>query len=233
MTAADADLGSATESQEQDKVSSAFYPISQPLVAILRLALNDEESTNDVNTNDGIDSPILSKQHSIERAPLEKALEQLLRNAFVAMDSMFFSTPGWQRKRPSFQHRTCIRISTDTERKTLTITDLGSGMTRSDLINSLGAGGRLSRRALLAARMLGSEKAIVEDDDSYSDDTDSDDDDTTSTCSNEDNGIHLDGDETMKEQKLSCPCSVDDIGGFYSALCALAVGVEIGTKVRL
>ena len=225
------------EAQEIDKVSTAYYPISQPLVTILRVALSEKDKDNGTETIN-VDTSLLRRHTTIERDSLEQAMEQLLRNAFVAMDSMFFSTPAWQRKRPSFQHRTCIRISTNIQQQTLTITDLGIGMTRSDLINSLGAGGHLSKRALLAARIMGSEKVMSEEKDD-SDDTDSDDeDDTTTTCSNEEdvkssNASHLEGKSTGNVENLSCPCSVQDIGGFYSALCTLAVGVEIGTKVRL
>ncbi len=58
------------------------------------------------------------------------------------------------RDRPSFQHRLLIRIETNESNQTLTITDLGSGMTRSDVINTLGAGSRLSSRAIHASRIL-------------------------------------------------------------------------------
>ena len=68
--------------------------------------------------------------------------------------SCIHDSPSSQRGLPSFQHRLLIRISTDEANQTLTITDLGSGMTRSDLINSLGVGSRLSSHALHAARAI-------------------------------------------------------------------------------
>jgi hypothetical protein len=63
------------------------------------------------------------------------------------------NSPWAQRQRSSFQHRQLIRVTTDEVAGTLTITDLGIGMTRSDLINSLvGVGSRLSLRAIQAAK---------------------------------------------------------------------------------
>jgi hypothetical protein len=111
------------------------------------------------------------------------------------------------RDRPSFQHRLLIRISTDTIHNTLTITDLGSGMTRSDVINSLGAGSRLSQKAIHAARVIdggnanrnrGEKESMMDMGNHASDDYDDDDDDEDddSTCSEEDSVISSTSDES-------------------------------------
>ena len=120
------------------------------------------------------------------------------------------------------------------ENQTLTITDLGSGMTRSDLINSLGVGSRLSDKAIVAARRLNNTTTTStenddddssslscgkEDDESYDDDTDIDSDDESCVQS--------------AKNKIIIPCKAKDVGGFYSAFCALGTTVEIGTKVSV
>jgi hypothetical protein len=76
-----------------------------------------------------------------------EALAQLVGNSIEAMDAMYFSAPARVRRHPSFQHRLCLRIQMDPSKGTLSITDLGAGMTRADLINSLG----ISRAALLSS----------------------------------------------------------------------------------
>ncbi len=147
----------------------------------------------------------------------------------------------------SFQHRLCIRISTCVEKQTLTITDLGSGMTRSDLINSLGVGSRLSDRAIVAARHLSSTTSGTNNGRSQkeSDSTNSSfqDDDTSSSASsgkeddesddNDDTDIDSDDESDVQfgKNKIVIPCKAKDIGGFYSAFCAIGTSVEIGTKV--
>ena len=102
-------------------------------------------------------------------------------------------------------------------------------MTRSDLINSLGVGGRLSRRALGAARRLESDSSGGGGDTNEEEESSDDSDDESTTCLED--LVEKDKESEESESVVSCPCSAEDIGGFYSALCALAVGVEIGTKV--
>lgn len=116
--------------------------------------------------------------------------------------------PSSMRDRPSFQHRLLIRISTDEINNTLTITDLGSGMTRSDVINTLGAGSRLSSRAIHAARVIDgththrsgsvangkSSSSIVDADEE--DRSDDDDDDDDSAYSGEESVVSSSSDES-------------------------------------
>ena len=138
-------------------VSSASYPISQPLATILRTVVAAKAKDADANAN--VDADIdnsSSAEITIETETLETAFQALVSNSLSAIDTTYFSTPSNLRSHSSFQHRTVIRISTDAERGTLTITDLGTGMTRSDVINCLGCGGVLSDDAVKIARVLSS-----------------------------------------------------------------------------
>jgi hypothetical protein len=144
-----------------------------------------------------------------------------------------------QRNKATFQHRLCIRISTCAKEKTLSITDLGAGMTRSDLINSLGVGSRLSPEALAAVRNIdsaisggkGHRDGINEDDgnedDNTSDESESDDDSESESDDDESESV----DDDYNTKKTVIPCKAADVGGFYSAFCSLGTSVEIGTKV--
>mmetsp|Transcript_12407 Transcript_12407/g.18792 ORF Transcript_12407/g.18792 Transcript_12407/m.18792 type:complete len:887 (+) Transcript_12407:81-2741(+) len=236
------------ESQLSSKVASESYPIAQPLVTILRAAVKPEANTSvgAVGSNGSG-----GKNVEIILETVEDALQNIIRNCFVAMDEMFFYTPMIQRNKASFQHRLCIRISTCTEKQTLTITDLGSGMTRSDLINSLGVGSRLSEKVLIAARHLNSTASSINngqsDKRSNSIDSNLHDDDTSSSVSsekedyesdesddNDDTDIDSDDENSLQfsKSKITIPCKATDVGGFYSAFCALGTSVEIGTKSK-
>ena len=136
-------------------VSSASYPISQPLATILRTVVAAKATDADANVDADIDNSS-SAEITIETETLETAFQALVSNSLSAIDTTYFSTPSNLRSHSSFQHRTVIRISTDAERGTLTITDLGTGMTRSDVINCLGCGGVLSDDAVKIARVLSS-----------------------------------------------------------------------------
>ena len=136
-------------------VSSASYPISQPLATILRTVVAAKATDADANVDADIDNSG-SSEIIIETETLETAFQALVSNSLSAIDTTYFSTPSNLRSHSSFQHRTVIRISTDAERGTLTITDLGTGMTRSDVINCLGCGGVLSDDAVKIARVLSS-----------------------------------------------------------------------------
>lgn len=136
-------------------VSSASYPISQPLATILRTVVAAKSKGANANVDANIDNSS-SAEITIETETLETAFQALVSNSLSAIDTTYFSTPSNLRSHSSFQHRTAIRISTDAERGTLTITDLGTGMTRSDVINCLGCGGVLSDDAVKIARVLSS-----------------------------------------------------------------------------
>merc|ERR1740136_542126 len=190
---------SVVTNDESSEVTAALYPISQPLATILRFALAEPSPSSTNNTdgaiiNDDDDAANANKNApaatiptapnnslgvvvKLERESMEVALGHFVRNCFVAMDALFFSTPASQRNNPTFQHRLCIRISTSQKNKTLSITDLGTGMTRSDLINTLGVGTHLSSDALTATRTLAANKRRDDEDD---DDDDDDDDDESS-----------------------------------------------------
>jgi len=120
-------------------------------------------------------------------------------------------------------------------------------MTRSDLINSLGVGSRLSSHALHTARTI--EKQMHghnEDENGSSSDNDdgssfSGDISVSSTSSEESqegpaNDIaEMDinhGNNNEKSNTIQVPCQAKDIGSFYSALCAIGEEVEIGTKSK-
>uniref|UniRef100_A0A7S3VBU6 Non-canonical E2 ubiquitin-conjugating enzyme C-terminal domain-containing protein n=1 Tax=Chaetoceros debilis TaxID=122233 RepID=A0A7S3VBU6_9STRA len=233
-------------------VSSANYPIAQPLATILKVAIDGQKQ-----------QPQQQPQvNQVDVESKEDALQHFIRNSFVAMDDMYFATPPSHRNKESFQHRLAIRISTNEANKTLTITDYGSGMTRSDLINSL-VGSRLSSKAIAAARALDvkstsqsnskdeeeeGESSSDSEDESSTDDTNSDDDDDDDESSEDGTGLGI----HRKSQQNSSdgsgndngngngssnnphrvPCQADDIGGFYAALCALGEQVEIGTKSK-
>ena len=182
---------------------------------------------------------------------MENALRQLLSNAWEAIDQMYFATPSKTRQRESFQHRTCVRIACSSDPSNgggyISITDMGTGMTRADLINALGIG-RLSHRAHAASKRLIDPKDLPsveegggDDDDtgSLEDTEDSDDYDETTDDDEEDPADDENGAEPIKIEEendapkdIILPCCGQDIGGFYSALCSLGVGVNVGAKVR-
>jgi len=146
-------------------------------------------------------------------------------------------SPAAIRNKPTFAHKLCIRVATHEKKKTLSVTDLGSGMTRADMINGLGIG-HLSHRALLASRRLsgGNAESIASEEEEVHDG------DTAATSEEEEESVAdysesseaVDEDETdAQEDDLSAglPCHTLDIGGFYSALCSLGTQVTVGTKV--
>ena len=67
---------------EQSKVSSASYPLSKPLAEILQRAI--------VSTGQGESNT--SHCIHVEKERAENALQELVRNCFVAIDDVFFST---------------------------------------------------------------------------------------------------------------------------------------------
>jgi len=130
-------------------------------------------------------------------------------------------------------------------------------MTRADLINSLGVG-RLTSTAVHAARHLSAYLGVAvessassdacEDGEEFVSDSDNDDDDDddsdvamSSSSDAGDDGRPLTTTPVFQNNKtitaadsqeaLLVPCRASDIGGFYSALCTLGIGINIGTKV--
>ncbi len=77
------------ESQLSSKVTSESYPIAQPLATILQKAVQ-------IETNDGVSvinaNYKSSKNVELVLEPIEDALQNIIRNCFVAMDEMFFYT---------------------------------------------------------------------------------------------------------------------------------------------
>lgn len=78
------------------------------------------------------------QQTATATAVLQKGLSYILENAIHALDRWYFATSPDVRSELS--HRTCLRLSSDPSNASITITDLGIGMTRADLINLLGVG---------------------------------------------------------------------------------------------
>lgn len=152
-------------------------------------------------------------------------------------------SPAPVRNQPTFAHKLCIRVAVDKEKQTLSITDLGSGLTRADLINGLGIG-HLSHGALAASKRLAAESSTtavtMESEEKQGEDgvgkevadgdtvASEDDDDETSV------GDFSESSETPDENDFNAalPCRSLDIGGFYSALCSIGTQVSVGTKVR-
>jgi hypothetical protein len=115
---------SATTPTPLHSVSRATYPLPQPLV--LRLQGGGLQLAADRPR------PVVES--------ITEALTQLVGNAIESMDAMYFATPPRLRKHAAFQHRLCLRIRASRTARTLSLTDLGIGMTRADIINTLGMG---------------------------------------------------------------------------------------------
>jgi len=139
------------------------------------------------------------------------------------------------------------------KKRTLSITDLGCGMSRADLINSLAAG-RLSSNTIDTIRSLSATRDTTTTssskvdstsnintmhEDSMDSDTDSDslfgDEETNSLTFSSMNGNHgVHTKSFVKDHNPPIiPCRSVDIGGFYAALCSLGTSIEVGTKVSL
>jgi hypothetical protein len=156
-------------------------------------------------------------------------------NSISALDQWYFG--NLPSVRQALTHRTCLRVSMDPLQHTLTITDLGIGMTRADLINLLGVGRPMAntprqrktkQKQRIASRSTSSSTISSEDDeDDYEDDTD-----------DEEEEGQVQQAAAAAEAAAEDPqqpllrCKTNDIGGFYAAVCALAVGVKVSTKVR-
>lgn len=76
-------------SQVSSKVTSESYPIAQPLVAILQEAVQVRNEANDSVADRNSSS---SESVEVVLETVEDALQNIIRNCFVAMDEMFFYT---------------------------------------------------------------------------------------------------------------------------------------------
>jgi hypothetical protein len=102
---------------------------------------------------------------------LPDALEHLVRNALEALDAWYFNVPASMgghavRQHPALAHRWVLRIHVDPQAQTISLTDCGMGMTRGDLINSLGSGGtgRGLRRAVPTTHTVSGTSETSEED---------------------------------------------------------------------
>jgi hypothetical protein len=81
----DSKVDTISEMEEKSKVSSAYYPLPQPLSFILRnAALQDSDPTGDPISPDG--------KLFLQRDDMQVAFEHLMKNCFVAIDDLYFST---------------------------------------------------------------------------------------------------------------------------------------------
>jgi hypothetical protein len=216
-------------------VSRAKYPIPEPLVRRLKAGILLPVSAEAAPNVATADASSTATPRVVES--LQEALTFLVGNSIEAMDAMYFAAPARMRKHASFQHRLCLRVRADSAAKTLSITDLGVGMTRADVINSLGVG----RAGLLASsrRQKSKEMAELEADLEEEVDETEEEDDMEETTEGDDVESDDDEDDEGEESEAddegspeSMPCRAVDLGGFYAALCALGTGVRVGTKSK-
>jgi hypothetical protein len=251
-------------------IERATYPLPPPLTLRLKAAILPQLApSNKPYVTVNVDAPVV-----LIETPAT-ALQYLVENSLTAMDLMYFATPATIRQDSiCMSHRLCLRIATNRTLKTLTITDLGIGMTRADMINILGVGRTMNngpaaihgrsdadgaaKRRVSTSTNSTSGTASSDDDDDEEDDDDDDNDDTNDN----DNDATQDDDETAEEDDdhdnqssdrhgkknnnnnnssknnhhhnnaNTLSCKKTDLGGFYSALCAIGMGVKVGTKVQ-
>ena len=240
------------DEHHQHNVSRATYPLPEPLSQRLKVCIvrmNEKASDGD---EPGSGPPITDS--------VTEALTQLLGNSMEAIDTMYFATPARIRKHDAFQHRLCLRVQADVASKTLTLTDLGAGMTRADLINSLGIGraglqptkipknggdGNESSDSMDVDDGTGAGKGDDDDDESQTGESSSAGEEEEGATSSDEDIINAtdDGEEsssamedtvllpsTTKGNAMSCRSA--DLGGFYGALCALGTGAIVSTKSK-
>ena len=221
---------------DDDHVSRAVYPIPQRVSQALKLlSLNkqqppQEEVSASASASDDVDTivdvvPIPIAKQLVVDDPTT-AMAYLVENALSAMDLLYFATAPQIRQDDCWQkHRTCLRVQGDPERGTLTITDLGIGMTRADLINMLGVGRNTTNGTNGTGNNNNNMSRSAPSSVASSEDDDEDDDDDLSD--EEEAAI-----APKPTESTVLHCQKNDLGGFYAALCALGVGVRVGTKVR-
>jgi hypothetical protein len=159
-----------SSTQEAHSIERASYPLRPNLSKMLQANAGDKKSSSSFS----------------KKETAAQALTNILENSIEALDRWYFSVNAKTRR--TLSHRTCLRISASGG-ESVTITDLGVGMTRADLINLLGVGSAPTK---------------------------SNNSDANSSSSSSSNG-----------------CLTKELGGFYAAVCAVAVGVKVGTKVRV
>jgi hypothetical protein len=116
-----------TTTASQHHVASATFPIPQPLTRRLEAAVAHQQQTATTDSNVILES-------------FQDALGHLVSNSIQALDALYFLCPAVQRNSTAFQHRLCLRVTACDSSQTLSITNLGIGMTRANCINCLGIG---------------------------------------------------------------------------------------------
>ena len=253
-------------------VKDASYPLPEPLSGRLRGGVMLSQNSTKMASG---------RKVEVLRDEMEDSLAHLVGNSIEAIDQMYFAAPPRLRRHAAFHHRLCLRIRTDPAAKTLSLTDLGAGMTRADLINSLGIG-----RAGLSSRSSSNDNnkkktsskqhprqegetalqngatnaedpvdTTDEEEFEYSDDDCDDDDGEEETEEDGDGDVDMeegeddedednddDEEEVMQneienqqrqdEEEDVFDCRASEIGGFYAAMCALGMGIRVGTKSK-
>jgi hypothetical protein len=208
-------------SSNNTHIQRALYPLTSGLSKVLKVATGGVESST---------ATVLHKESP------HTALQNVFQNCMTSLDQWYFSCSPVERKALQ-AHRTCLRVSTDEKDNSVTITDLGVGMTRADLINLLGVGKYHPQRK--------QESKLKKSDSHMTDSTESSREGSTSSSTGT-SSSDSDDDSTQAPQKQDVPgmtsppiaalphdvyCRTKDVGGFYAAIGALAVGVKVGTKV--
>lgn len=247
---------------QRHDVSDATYPLPEPLIQRLRAGIVPVSNT--ISDEDG-DQHSIGKKQVVLREGIEQAVAHLVGNCIEAVDNMYFAAPPKLRKHPAFQHRLCLRVCADPDTKTLSITDLGAGMTRADLINSLGVGrpGLTSATGNFTVTGVNQERELEEnaegedvvettEEEDFDDDElhDGEEGDEGGESQEEDEAEEIDRAMEEEEDELEddlqnvdevkdknnedkvFDCRASEIGGFYAALCALGVGIRVGTKSK-
>ncbi|GKY93096.1 hypothetical protein MPSEU_000277800 [Mayamaea pseudoterrestris] len=212
---------------EAHNVSRATYDLPAPLRDRLQAGVLFPEAPES-----------RKNERIVETIP--NALAQLVSNSIEAMDTVFFSVPGRVRQHPAFQHRLCIRIRANSDTNTLSLTDLGCGMTRADLINLLGTSKAVPSSTDFYSSTNGSKLSgsDTEEDSTTEDEADvsGDDNDNESTQEHATEGDDTDASaadgKVVDKNQRAQSCLAKDIGGFYAALCSLGTGIRIGTKAK-
>jgi hypothetical protein len=252
----------SNSNSNSNDLSRACYPVPPNLAQLL------EDYSSTTNTNAACSNSLNSDEKALI---VQQSLTHLLENAIHALDEWYFGAPPHLRSALA-GHRTCLRLSCSN--KSITITDLGVGMTRADLINILGVGRPIppshhnyyytgaivspggystasstSRRSTIGEE-VGAESGTTTRQERIwnrkrlrnqqlqlsSRSTIS----ITSTIEEdeEDNTAKKEGDGLEEEARFSSRGILSQhlppkeiLGGFYAAVCALGVGVKVGTKV--
>lgn len=220
-------------------VADATYPLPEPLVRRLKGGIIGKSSSSTTNAKTTAGD---KKASEIFLESIDQALTQLVGNSIEAVDNMYFAAPPKLRKHPDFQHRLCFRVRADPTAKTLSITDLGAGMTRADLINSLGIGRAGLSTKPKAKQKQASDEGVVEDPvettdeeeesdfEGTEDEEEEDDEDMASSSEDEEGDEEMD--TLVEDGDESYDCRTAEVGGFYAALCALGTGIRVATKSK-